>query len=272
MHATRTLPLTAALVTAALLCAGCSSDPEWTTDKAGKASGSPTADPAGAVRDAVAATRATSAHTDQRIVIDAGATGRYEIDVTGGFDLAADRGTLKVHMAGKPGQNEIDEVFADGKVHVSDLPQVDPGTWATMPRAKTESHYTLRAPVNDPEYLLQQIAGMSRTSEVGRETVGGVRTTHYRGTLDNTALTRRMASEVRAKTDEGRKILGSDLPVFADAWIDAEGRVTRTRTDMNLAGVRITVTLNLTDHGTRVTAEAPEPAVPVTELSGVFLG
>ncbi|WP_353943918.1 hypothetical protein ABII15_21350 [Streptomyces sp. HUAS MG91] len=266
------LSLTAAVAAAALLCAGCSSEPEWTTDKDKEPDKSATADPAAAVRKAVAAVRASSAHTDQKIVIDAGPSGRYEIDVTGGFDLAADRGTLKVHMVDKPGQNEVDEIFTGGKVHVSGMPQLEKGTWATMPRERTESHYALRAPVNDPEYVLQQVSAMREVTEVGTETVGGIRATHYRGTLAHAALTRRMASDVRAKMDETRKLVGDDLPVFADAWIDTEGRVTRTRTDMNLAGVRMTVTLNLTAHGKPVTAKAPAPTEPVTELSGVFLG
>lgn len=114
---------------------------------------------------------------------------------------------------------------------------------------------------------------MRNVSEEGTQTVGGVRTTRYRGTLDHTALTCRMAADVRGKVDRARKLLGDDLPVFADVWVDPRGMVSRTRTRLNLGGVQMTMTLSLSDIGTPVEVDVPASAtVPVDEFSGYFLG
>ncbi|NEB75939.1 hypothetical protein G3I40_12005 [Streptomyces sp. SID14478] len=232
----------------------------------------PEADPAVAVLAAVKVTRTSSAYTSQKIVLDPGVGQSYEIDVTGGFDLAADKGALKVHMLHKPGDASVREVFADGKVYVSDMPQLRKGDWATMPRARTEAHYALRGPVNDPEFLLQQTAKMREVSDIGAQTIGGVRTTHYRGALDHAALTDRMAADSRKRMDQAWAHAGEDLPVSADVWVDGRGRVVRTRAALNVGGVRVTNTLNLSDHGEPVSVKVPAQTVPVGGLSGPFLG
>jgi len=65
-----------------------------------------------------------------------------------------------------------------------------------MPRTKAESHYALRAPVNDPEYLLQQISRVHNASDVGTKTVGGVRMTLYRPSSRRCGSIRRAGSAV----------------------------------------------------------------------------
>ena len=143
-----------------------------------------------------------------------------------------------------------------------------------MARDKAEAHYLLRAPLNDPEHVLQQIAAMRKISRQGEERVEGVRTVHYRGILDHRTTTLRTAPDVRAKIDRTRDAMGGDLPVFADAWIDGKGRLVRVRLNVNMSGAGVTSTMTLSDVGKPVRVTVPRPAdtTPVTEVSGVLNG
>ncbi|MEU3889169.1 hypothetical protein [Streptomyces sp. NPDC029041] len=83
-----------------------------------------------------------------------------------------------------------------------------------------------------------------------------------------------MAPDARRKTEQARDTLGSDLPVFADAWVDGQGRLVRTRMSMNMSGARSTLTMSLSDTGEPVRVRVPRGAdtVPVTEVGGILNG
>jgi hypothetical protein len=262
------LPLTAV---ATVLCAGCTATGEDAgRTKPGAGSSAPA--PGDAVRAAVARTGRTTARLHERIEIT-GEGETYTLTVAGGFDFARDRGLLAVDFPGG-GISHTDETFAGGKVYVKGASGADAGTWAVMPRHKAQVHYALRSPLNDPEHVLRQISSMRHVSLEGKETVGGVRAAHYRGMLDHKALTLRMAGKARAKVDQVKDILGSDLPVFADAWVDGRGRLVRTRMTMDLAATKVEVTMRLSGIGTTVSVKTPPPddTVPVTGMSGVLSG
>ncbi|WP_395570855.1 hypothetical protein [Streptomyces sp. BK79] len=263
---------------AALLCGGCATaapekdEKPATAPSASLSSASPSADPAAAVRAAVTAVGGQTARTEQKVEIE-GEGDTYVLTVTGGFDFAKDRGRLAVDFPGGA-ISHTDEVFADGKIYVSEGAGLDEGSWGVIPREEAEAHYLLRAPLNDPEHVLGQISEMRQVRREGEETVRGVRTVHYRGVLDHETLTLRMAEDVREKTREARDLLGSDLPVYADAWVDDRGRLVRTRTALDVPGVGVTVTMDLSDFGkpVRTTVPRPEDALPVSGFSGVLLG
>jgi hypothetical protein len=267
----RPLVLTAA---AALLCAGCSTADAGGRDKPAAASPSSTSSsgPRSAVRAAVAALREDSAGFRQEIELE-GEGQVYGLTVTGGFDFAADRGHLAVDLPGGA-IDHSDQVFADGKIYVSGVQGIGEDAWGVMPRDKAQAHYLLRAPLNDPEHVLQQIAAMRKISREGEENVQGVRAVRYRGILDHRTVTLRMAPDVRTKTDQARDALGSDLPVFADAWVDGRGRLVRTRMSVNMSGARVTLTMALSDIGEPVRVTVPRAAdtIPVTEVSGILNG
>ncbi|MFD8673136.1 hypothetical protein ACFV1A_08645 [Streptomyces seoulensis] len=237
----------------ALLCAGCA-----TADAEDKsASASPAPDPGSVVRAAVAGTRAGTARIDE--TIELGAAGdEYRFGIAGGFDFGADRGHLTVDPPW--GAASTDEVFTDGKVFARGSAGIAASTWASVSREKAEAHYLLRAPLNDPQHVMRQVAAMRQVSDEGSETVHGVRARHYRGTLDHRTLTLRMAADVRKQLGDARQRLGADLPVFADAWVDARGRLVKTRLAVNLGGVEATATMNLTDLGKPVRVTVPDPA------------
>lgn len=263
-------------VAAALLCAGCSTADAGNRDKPGAASPSPSStsssDPRSAVRAAVAALRKESTGFRQEVELE-GEGKTYGLTVTGDFDFAADKGHLTVDFPGGA-IDHSDQVFADGKIYISGAEGVEEDAWGVMPRDKAEAHYLLRAPLNDPEHVLVQIASMREISREGEENVHGVRAVHYRGILDHRTVTLRMDKDVRTKMDQARDMLGSDLPVFADAWVDSRGRLVQTRTSVNMPGAQATLTMALSDIGepVRVTVPRASDTVPVTEVGGILNG
>ncbi|MFI7018483.1 hypothetical protein [Streptomyces sp. NPDC050164] len=111
----------------------------------------------------------------------------------------------------------------------------------------------------------------------GTATIDGVRTTHYRVSVDVAEL---------PSGDTLRKQVGPTLPM--DVWLDGEGRMRRQQIDMSLKSApgstersstdassspqRVTVrtVMDFTDFGTEVEADAP-PAGQVTDMTGKAL-
>ncbi|GGW53465.1 hypothetical protein [Streptomyces griseoloalbus] len=261
---------------AALLCVGCSTADAGNRDKSAAASSSPSSksssDPRSAVQAAVAALREDSAGFRQKVELE-GEGQVYGLTVTGSFDFAADKGHLAVDLPGGA-IDHSDQVFADGKIYISGVQGIGEDAWGVMPRDEAEAHYLLRAPLNDPEHVLQQIAAMRKISQEGEENVQGVHAVHYRGILDHRTVTLRMSPDVRTKMDQARDTLGSDLPVFADAWVDGRGRLVQTRMSVNISSTRATLTMALSDIGepVRVTVPQATDTVPITEVGGILNG
>lgn len=266
-------------VVALLAAAGCSGGADAASAGGAKArpaaaasiAAGATPEPAEAVRDAVAATRDTSVRIDQRIELGDG-TKTYRMSITGDFDMAGDRGRLSVDLPGGA-VSHLDEIFLDDKVYLRGIHGLD-GNWGSIDRDRGEAHAVLRAPLNDPEHVLVQVAAVKTVSDEGTAKVNGAPATHYRGTLDHATTTLRITESLRERFDKARESLGQDIPVFADAWVDEAGRVVRTRLTFATSGVGVKTTTTYSDFGKRVRATAP-PAVdtvPVTEVQGVLPG
>ncbi|MFH8926692.1 hypothetical protein ACH4D4_06520 [Streptomyces pristinaespiralis] len=69
-----------------------------------------------------------------------------------------------------------------------------------------------------------------------------------------------------------REKLGDDVPVYADVWVDDEGRAVQARLSY-FGGMKAMTTMTLSDFGTPVKAEAPSAGqvVPVTAGEDVLL-
>ncbi|MFF3123617.1 hypothetical protein ACFVRD_14880 [Streptomyces sp. NPDC057908] len=260
-------PLVPLAVAAALLCAGCSggsgsgSGSAQEAEKSAKTSGSGSeADHGAAVRAAVAATKKSSARIDERIEIGDG-TAAYVISIKGDFDWAGARGRLGVALgnAATPRKTSprLEEIFDGDTVYFGGFAEME-GSWGSIRRDKAEAHYALRAPMNDPEHVLRQVAQMRRASKVGEETVNGAPAVHYRGVLTHETVTLRMVKDMRAKVDTMREQIGG-LTVYADAWVDRSGRIVRTRLDWPMGAAGVKATMNLADHGKSVRVNAPDP-------------
>ncbi|MBR8639747.1 hypothetical protein KEF29_11655 [Streptomyces tuirus] len=113
-------------------------------------------------------------------------------------------------------------------------------------------------------------------SKKGTATIDGVRTTHYRVSVDVAELPR---------GDTLRQQVGPTLPM--DVWLDDEGRMRRQQIDMTLEAapstqrssgdassspgkVTVRTLIEFTDFGTEVEADAP-PAGQVTDMTGEAL-
>ncbi|MFF7489303.1 hypothetical protein [Streptomyces luteogriseus] len=113
-------------------------------------------------------------------------------------------------------------------------------------------------------------------TEKGSATVNGVRTTHYRVSVDVAGL---------PDGDTLRKQVGPTLPM--DVWLDDEGRMRRQQIDMTVKTpqatqrsssdassapeeVTVRTVMDFTDFGTEVEADAP-PAGQVTDMTGKAL-
>ncbi|MFF3617080.1 LppX_LprAFG lipoprotein [Streptomyces sp. NPDC002580] len=252
-----------------LVCTGCSTADTESDAKPAKSS---SAQQRSVVRAAVATVRRDTARIVEKIeIVGDGST--YKLAVTGGFDFAGDRGRIAVDFP-EGGISHGEEVFAGGKIYINSVHGITKGKWGVMPRDEAEAHYALRAPLNDPEHVLKQLSAMREVSREGEESVHGVRTVHYRGMLDHDALTLRMAQDMRKKMDQARAMVGSDLPAFADAWVDGKGALAQARIRLDLSSGSVTVTLVLTDFGKPVRVKVPkaEETVPVTSATGVLNG
>ncbi|MFF1482604.1 hypothetical protein ACFVYD_34520 [Streptomyces sp. NPDC058301] len=260
---------------AVLLCAGCSQSTDSrspaTPDTAHPRAVSPSPGDAGAlVRAAVAATRATTARIDEKVEVGDDRDS-FPLTVTGSFDMAADKGRLAVDFPGGA-ISHLDEVFTSGTVYLRNNKNTS-RTWSRLERTAAQSHYLLRAPVNDPEHVLVQIAAMRRVTKGGEDTISGARCVRYRGILDHATITLRQAAKAREQADAIRDALGTDLPVYAEAWIDPHGQLVRARLSFDFDTLHLNTTLNLSDHGKPVDVTAPATdAQPVTVTGGVLPG
>lgn len=254
-------------VAALLLCTACS-----TTKAASEPTPEPSIDQSSVVKAAVVATSKGPARINQKIEITGGGTGGT-ITVTGSIDFAGDKATLAVDLP-QGGISHVDEVFAGKQAYVRGASGVDGDTWAVTARDTAEAHYVLRAPLNDPGHVLRQISAMHHVSREGDETVAGVRTVHYRGKLDHETLTLRMAQETREKLTQLRDILGGELPAYADAWVDQQGRVVQTRMSLDFSAGRVSVTTGLSELGKPIQVSVPAAAdtAAATGFTGILTG
>ncbi|MGW2477393.1 LppX_LprAFG lipoprotein [Streptomyces sp. NPDC001665] len=279
METTVRRPLIPLALLTALLCAGCAAEPEPETARpAEKPATIDTleTDHGAAVRAAVTKTKTSSARIAEEIEVGDG-TSSFVISVDGDFDWADDRGRLAVRLRDEATPDKtsprMDEVFRDGDVYVAGLAQLDDGAWGTMPEEELEAHYALRAPGNDPRHVLAQVARMHDVSKAGEERVNGTAAVHYKGTLDQEAVTLRMAEDMREKVDSIRELTG-EVAVDADVWIDEQGRIVRTRLDWPLGGASVRATMDLAKYGLAVEAAVPDEAdiVPLATLGGPLPG
>ncbi|MGC5039808.1 hypothetical protein ACPXCS_27840 [Streptomyces sp. DT190] len=133
--------------------------------------------------------------------------------------------------------------------------------------------------VNDPARSAAYAKAITDkdVTEKGTATIGGVRTTHYRVSVDVAEL---------PGGDTLRRQVGPTLPM--DVWLDDEGRLRRQQIDMTVGSaprsaepssgsassapgkVTVRTVMDFTDFGTEVETEEP-PAGQVTDMTGKAL-
>jgi hypothetical protein len=101
--------------------------------------------------------------------------------------------------------------------------------------------------------------------ELGKETVGGVETTHYRGTVDLDEYVKLVPeaqrASVRKTIQQVEKNMGGRSTYPVDVWVDQSDQVRRMAFDMKSNTPQGTVTtsmrMDLSDFGAPVNVELP---------------
>ncbi|MGW2282023.1 hypothetical protein [Streptomyces sp. NPDC001770] len=163
----------------------------------------------------------------------AGGDATYVISGGGVHDFVHHRGTTTATIATAA---RFEEVFADGKVYMRGTAGADTVEWTAIERDGIEAQHILRSPANDPEYTLEQAAMATDFRRAGEEKAEGTPTTHYRGRLPYEALTLDMSQKSSKTAGTLRDMMGGDIPVPIDVWVDGQGRATRVRMSLELEG------------------------------------
>ena len=244
-----------------------------------------------------AAPNQTIAERTSRLDLDVNVTGgRAAGTFRGGgvFDYRAQRGQIELDLStvGIPAPGGRAELLLLGDlIFVKlplDLPELAGRPWVKVDvkqlgrQAGVDLSSLRQLQNNDPTPSMQFLEGVDTAEEVGKETLRGTETTHYKATLDLARVRQRVAPEVKDDVDRIRDQLGVEK-VPTDAWVDGEGRLRRLRQRIDLANAKttgldgqplsgvVTNTFELYDFGVRVDVQEP-PADQVSDLGTLFGG
>lgn len=181
-------------------------------------------------------------------------TGRLSFSVPGADGAATGGGTIEQRIVG-------DDLYLS-------LPQQD-GVFYKIKVADAAG--TSLGASTDPTASLQALQAAGDVEEVGQVEVRGTEATHYRGSYG-------VAEALEKATGVGKAVLENSLrgakieTVPFDAYVDAEGRLVKLVTKIELPGSASTggqpltsqATIELYDFGAPVTVEAP-PAASVRD-------
>ncbi len=131
---------------------------------------------------------------------------------------------------------------------------------------------------DDPTQLLEYLrASSGGVSTVGSETLGGVPTTHYRGTLQLSSVLDRLPSSDRDAAKTALEKLGNGGAIPVDVWVDGQHRVRRMQMSLGAnaptsagggGAIGGTVTIDFTHYGA-VPPIAPPSDSEVFEASSL---
>jgi hypothetical protein len=116
-----------------------------------------------------------------------------------------------------------------------------------------------------PASALSYLRGSGRVREVGKESVDGAETTHYKVVVDLVKAMSRSDSITQEALQRVIKASGlKTLPI--DVWVDGTGFVRKVQYAQRAAGKDVKVTMNLHDYGKPVKV-SPPPADEVIDFS-----
>lgn len=117
---------------------------------------------------------------------------------------------------------------------------------------------------------LDALRGAGDVRQLGTETIDGVRTDHYRVTIDTAAAIEKLEpGPLRDLAEEGLSSVGRSYPM--DVWIDGDGFPRRVRFATSASGARIAFMVDYHDFGKPLDVAAPPPArtADFSELLGL---
>jgi hypothetical protein len=201
---------------------------------------------------------------------------------SGTIEPRTGRGSLSLNMSSVQEGLTLDEIFDGTRVYIRSslfdnaLPHGK--HWITLDlkrllRSTGLGSLSDLAGQNPGESLQQLRAVSGKVEKAGSERVAGVRTTHYRATIDLDHVADKAPAKARASLRRSIKrviqITGQKkLPT--QVWIDGQGRARRMTYEQRFAigGQRLnsSVSIDIYDFGTKVGIEPP-PASQVTDLT-----
>ncbi|MFP5331549.1 MAG: hypothetical protein ACLGHX_04185 [Acidimicrobiia bacterium] len=140
------------------------------------------------------------------------------------------------------------------------------------------SEFTFFEPANPSDVLSQLEEADATVTEIGRETVNGVETTHYQVVFDTAALLADATPEERAEFEEQGIFPDGELPM--EIWISDDGLVIRYVMDIDSTALaspegdefqRMVLTFDLLDLNQPVDITAPDPS-EVTDAEALGAG
>jgi len=124
----------------------------------------------------------------------------------------------------------------------------------------------------DPSGLLGLAGGVEGVESVGSETVAGVDTIHYRGTVDIARAYADLGREDQRRLDDGLALVGGGVPrtgrLPVDVWVDGEGLVRRLSSSVHVGSLGLgqsgagdaAFVMELSGLGSAVSIHAPDPS------------
>ena len=138
---------------------------------------------------------------------------------------------------------------------------LSPATGSSWQRVEIPPLPTSATQSFDPQQMLQYLQSVAGVTSVGQETIDGVPTTHYHGTIDIERVLAAMGSASGATANAGAmsSMFGSGIPI--DVWIDAQGQIRRVSdlVDLHAAGnsAQVSLTMDLSSYGPQPAVHAP---------------
>ncbi|QKG24811.1 LppX_LprAFG lipoprotein [Actinomadura verrucosospora] len=124
----------------------------------------------------------------------------------------------------------------------------------------------------DPVSNTKMLTASKDAREVGKETVDGVRTTHYTGTYRLSDAVAKLSPDQRQAYEKNLAKSGMNGDMHFDLWVDGQQlpRKMTMKTDQSAAGA-MTITSTYHDFGKPVQISAP-PASEVTDFAALLKG
>ena len=204
---------------------------------------------------------------------------------TGEGAFAGKKGRMSMDLSGLAGgqvQGRMDMVFANLVIYMkfpAELArELPPGkTWIKFDLAKLGAAQGIDLAAlfsefssSDPSRSLELLQAADKDFRVvGTETVRGVRTTHYRGTVDFERLAAQAPANLRETYRRVIEMSGqSKVPV--DVWIDGQGHTRRVRYEQTMHGATTELTEEFYDFDSPVKVVPPpaDEVIDITKLIG----
>ncbi|MFG3275048.1 hypothetical protein [Streptomyces luteogriseus] len=273
----RVCALGVAGVLAGTVLVGCGDDGDGTRGTSAKASAGTREDGTRAVRSAYDRTAEEDTAKVKLRVQTSGRGASQTANGQGAVDLDDGDSVMTVTVRGQQIEQRVIDRVLYQKMPEGQAPGGKP--WIKIDLGKVAARQgTDDRSMSDPAQSAAYAKAITDkdVTEKGSATVNGVKTTHYRVSVDVAGL---------PDGDTLRKQVGPTLPM--DVWLDDEGRMRRQQIDMTVKApqatqrsssgassapgkVTVRTVMDFTDFGTDVEADAP-PAGQVTDMTGKAL-